>query len=234
MYEWYGDTINPVKIETPRPANYLTRIDAEYTTPIASPHEGEVLNNTWMEETVLFNASFTIDAFPDMTILSTYPDVINAGQTQDLLLTIANEMYSEPFVSIELTISTNDGFLISQRKIADVQLPSEGDGAELFQLEWTPSENTPSGTFDLLITVVEQNGDTTTRAVTVEIKSATLFGDFLGTIIAIFSAIASFFGLTAFAQQRKINSLSKKIDSKGIGERCSLEDMKNGKCSIEL
>lgn len=238
-YDWYGDLPAPVKTESPIPASYLTRTDASYSTPAGSPHNGTILNATWMEETELFNATLTEDAFPIISILSDYPEPVTGGDTVPLIVSIQNTMYSKPVAEIEYSISTTTGFVIANRRIGNIVLPSSEEGEKAFDLEFTPLPSTPAGTYDLLVTVVEPNGDTTTVITGITIRGRTIFEEFTGFIIGIIGALLGLFGLGAFIggkvkPGKKANAMSDAFGSIRFNAPtgCSMEGLSSGKCTI--
>jgi hypothetical protein len=250
LYQWYGSGPAPVKTEAPRIGDYLVRVDANYTTPISSPHEGAKLNNTWMERTTLYNATYAIDAFPVMTIISSYAAPVAAGTAQTLRISVGNEMYSKPTVNVEISLSTNEGFVISSRKIANIILPSEGEGNTIYEFTWTPLSSTPGGSYNMLVTIVETNGDVTTRIVPVTIQAESIFTAIIGWFIGIISSILGFFGISLLVMQKRrprmpsldtamlssqgnpVMSFMKNAKSSSID--CSPSGVLNGKCSVNL
>jgi hypothetical protein len=212
-HDWYdGDGF--IKTERAIPAEYLVRTDANYTTPLESPHEGTTLNNSWMEKTELFDPQFTIDAFPIVTVLTEYTAAITAGTTVPLLIGIENEMYSEPSVRASISISTDTGFVIASRTIGNIQLGSEEDGVQTYSFEWAPLESSPGGEFDLIITITEANGDTTSVITPVEIVATTILGDIIGWIIGLFSSLFGGLGIGAFASEKRRRGKGTKVPEK--------------------
>jgi hypothetical protein len=240
VYQWH-DALGYVKTEHPRPTDYLVRSDMSYITPLDSPHAGAEVNNTWMQQTTLYEAQYTQDAFPILTIQSSYPAGVVAGTVTPLVISVKNEMYSQPTVSINIRISTQTGFVIASRDIANLALVAEG--SQSYNLQWQPLSTTPTGTYDLLISVVESNGDTTTKYITVNITSGGGGGfDIFGWIIGIFTAVLSLCGLanvnaysSSRRQGRKLTGLERLLGVRSIDmpSSCLTGNMSNGKCSID-
>jgi phage-related protein len=251
-YEWYGeDKETPYVNIAPTPGRYLARVDTNLTTKVTDPHAGAKLDNFWMEETVLISPEFSVDAFPVVDVLSTYPSPITPGTQTPLRLSILNEMFSKPVASISISISTDTGFVIASRTIGNIVLPSDDEGTQIFDLSWTPVSNTPPGKYDLLVTVTEQNGDTTTKILKVEIASTGILSDILGWFVGIISSIFGFFGISLFIVQRRksridLGNISLEAATKTLSSTlgalrsvyvdapasCSVADMESGSCSV--
>jgi hypothetical protein len=234
-YDWYGDRSveeDPILVNAPVYAGeYLIRVDANFTTPPGSPHDGMVLDNTWMDDLAIFDQQLSADAFPVITVLTTYTAPLQAGTSVPLRISIVNEMYSKPVVTIQLSISTDTGFVIASRDIVDIRLPSDEDGSKIYSLNWTPSTSTPSGTYDLIVTIVETNGDTTSVIIPAEITSQDPIANFIGVIIAFFGSLLAAIGLGAFAVSRRKKGID--IGNAGnINIGCSASDLASGTCSI--
>ena len=246
VYNWYGsDKQHPYTIAAPVPGRYLARVDTNLTTKITDPHKGRQLDNFWMEETTLIAPQFSETAFPVIDILTAYTAPLVPGQSAPLRLAIKNEMYSKPVAGIEVSISTDTGFVIANRRVGSIVLPSDEEGTQIFDLSWTPSSNTPPGKYDLLVTVTQQNGDTTTKIIPVEIASTSIFSDFVGWIVGIISAIFGGLGLGLFISAKRkpagLDSLFKGGRTPAslfsgaafdMPPSCTADDAAAGRCSI--
>lgn len=248
---WFKNNTDPESEQLYRPAEpglYMTHSTASIlnsTNPIV------YVNSSWAELTYLFSDAYVEDAFLELDLTI---DGVNDNETKviaaggapvTMKLNVINEMWSRPNVTIQLLFVTEDGYPIAQKDEDGYQVEMPGTVASL-DLSFRVGKYAPAGTHDLIITVIETNGDRTIIRSQMTVEQSNPFATFLFQMmnswipwVSIGIAMAILIGGFVYGSTRKIKKktldpfelLQIKTKSQAPGG-CSYDDIQNGTCNL--
>jgi len=245
--DWFKENKNGTGLpdfNSPAPEGfYMTVINATYTDTLSS----KSYNTMWAERTYLFDKRYIEDAFPIIDLVNDGQnnndiiEVVAGGEPIILEVEVENEMWSQPDVSLIVTLAENkSGIPISEWEYPTVRLNDEDGDVIKTALSWSPSRFSPEGYHTMIITVQEYNGDKTFIIAQVHIRQDNVFFFFLYSweSILVVILVAVVVSLIAwFLNRKKASKLTlskfykKDISSKMIKE-CTEDLAKQGKCIL--
>lgn len=203
-YQYYLDIADPISISPLATGLYrgdfsiagagdwMTKANVSYTSG------SKVIKATSIDKTLKIEPSLQPDAYP---VVSFDPDavVLRTGENYLMQVGIDNLMYSKPNVTVRVELVSPLGLLVGLRETI-VELNTEGEDAELVELEANMPFYIPAGEYDLVVKVIEDNGDVTRKVYKVQVVAENF-------IFGIIGAILSFLGiglvLTKTRQKRR-------------------------------
>ena len=172
-FDWFKDFDMegvPDYTDIPAPEGwYLTTTNATYQPSELNHPVGTILATP----TSLYHSRHILDAFPVINLRNIDPDerveITAGGAPVPIELGIQNLMWSQPFVSVEFQLATESGIPITNFRYESFQLNTEAGGEVTKIFNWAVSGFSPAGDYDLIVSVVEYNGDRTFRVIPVRI-----------------------------------------------------------------
>jgi len=175
--------------------DWMTKVEANYDTG------SEIIEGTSVDRTTKIIPSLQPDAYPAV-LFDPSAVTLRTGENYLMNIGIDNLMYSAPNVTVRAELVSPLGLLVGLRE-AVIQLNPEGENAENINLEANLPFYVPAGDYDLVIKIIEDNGDVTRRSYKVIVIAENF-------IFGIIGAILSFLGLGLVIAKTRQKQRSKK------------------------
>lgn len=203
--------------------DWKTFAEVEHVNDVGKPIKSFIV-----ERTTKVEPSLQPDAYPKIQF---DPNTLQLRTGENYLMKIGvdNLMYSKPNVTVRAELISNLGLIVGIREDI-LELNPEGEDPKFIDLQASLPFYVPPGTYTLVVKIVEDNGDVTRVAYSVNVASDNFIFALIGTILSLLGVGVVF---TKIKKQRK-NRDDKKLILTGRNDftRCTDNDFKTGRCMI--